>query len=170
MDVVPRAITLTGSIDEQRQLHLDAPLPIAGPSRVRVIILISEGAEIDEREWLRLATSNPAFDFLRAPEEDLYTLTDGKPFRDEDVKRIELDEATAPLAEYARDAGSEALVLTVNGKPVAALVPIENADLETVTLSTHPWFLALIERSRARQNAEGGISPEEMRRRLGLSG
>jgi len=55
-----------------------------------------------------------------------------------------------------------------NGKPVAAVVPIENADLETVTLSTHPQFLALIERSRSRQKAEGGISSAEMRRRLGV--
>jgi hypothetical protein len=35
-------------------------------------------------------------------------------------------------------------------------VPIANADVETVTLSTHPRFLALIERSRVRQNTEGG--------------
>jgi hypothetical protein len=47
-------------------------------------------------------------------------------------------------------------------------VPIENADIETVTLSTHPQFLSLIERSRACQNTEGGISSDEMRRRLGL--
>lgn len=43
-----------------------------------------------------------------------------------------------------------------------------NADLETVTLSTSPEFIDLIERSRARLRAEGGISPEEMRRQLGL--
>lgn len=60
-----------------------------------------------------------------------------------DMKKIELDNAT-----------------------VAALVPIENTDLETATLSTHPRFLALIERSRSRQKAEGGISSAEMRRRL----
>ena len=40
--------------------------------------------------------------------------------------------------------------------------------LEAVALGKHPDFLALIERSRARQRAEGGISSEEMRRRLGL--
>ena len=77
-------------------------------------------------------------------------------------------EATAPLAEYAREVNKEPLILTVDGKPIAALVPIENADLETVTLSTHPEFLALIERSRARQKAEGGLSSAEMRRRLGF--
>ena len=84
------------------------------------------------------------------------------------MKTIELVQATAPLAEYAKEVNKELIIITVGGKPVAALVPIENADLETVTLSTHPQFLALIERSRARQKAEGGISSAEMRRRLGL--
>jgi antitoxin (DNA-binding transcriptional repressor) of toxin-antitoxin stability system len=84
------------------------------------------------------------------------------------MKTIELVQATAPLAEYAQEVSKEPIIITLGGKPVAALVPIENADLETVTLSTHPQFLALIECSRARQKAEGGISSAEMRRRLGL--
>jgi antitoxin (DNA-binding transcriptional repressor) of toxin-antitoxin stability system len=84
------------------------------------------------------------------------------------MKTLELAQATAPLVEYAQDVGRAPLILTVGGKPVAALVSIENADLETITLSTHPQFLALIERSRTRDNTEGGILTEEMRRRLGL--
>jgi len=84
------------------------------------------------------------------------------------MKMLEMTKATAPLAEYARDVNKEPVILTADGKPVAALVSIENADLETVTLSTHPQFIALIERSRARQKAEGGISSAEMCRRLGL--
>jgi antitoxin (DNA-binding transcriptional repressor) of toxin-antitoxin stability system len=84
------------------------------------------------------------------------------------MKMLELAKATAPLAEYARDVNKEPVILTADGKPVAALVSIENADLETVTLSTHPQFIALIERSRARQKTEGGISSAEMRHRLGL--
>lgn len=84
------------------------------------------------------------------------------------MKTLEMAEATAPLAEYAREVGKGPLILTVGGKPVAALVPIKNVDLETATLSTHPPFLALIERSRERQKAEGGISTAEMRHRLGL--
>ena len=83
MDVMLKAIEVAGSIDEQRQLHLDAPLPIAGPSRVRVIILISEQADVDESEWLRSAAANPAFHFLKEPEEDIYTPADGKPFYDQ---------------------------------------------------------------------------------------
>lgn len=84
MDSILKAIEVTGEIDEQRQLHLDAPLPIIGPSRVRVIILVTEQveADIDEKEWLRAAANNPAFDFLKDPEEDIYTLDDGEPFRD----------------------------------------------------------------------------------------
>lgn len=84
------------------------------------------------------------------------------------MKTLEISKATAPLAEYAQSVSKEPIVLTVGGKPVAALVAIENTDLETAMLSTHPQFLALIERSRARQKAEGGISSAEMRRRLGL--
>ena len=45
---------------------------------------------------------------------------------------------------------------------------LENADRETEPLSTNPQFLALIERSRARQKAKGGVSSAKMRRRLGL--
>ena len=84
------------------------------------------------------------------------------------MRTVEVAKATAPLAEYAREISKEPVVLTVDGKPVAALVAIENADMETVTLSNHPFFLAVIERSRARHKAEGGISNQEMRRRLGL--
>lgn len=40
-------------------------------------------ADIDEEEWLYAAASNPAFDFLKEPEEDIYTSADGKPFHDE---------------------------------------------------------------------------------------
>ena len=83
------------------------------------------------------------------------------------MKTLELDEATASLAEYAREMNEEPVIITVDGKPVAALVPIGDADLETVSLSTDPRFIALIRRSRARLKAEGGVSSEEMRRRLG---
>ena len=84
------------------------------------------------------------------------------------MKKIEMAKASAPLSEYAQKVSKEPVILTVDGKPVAALVAIENADMETATLSTHPKFLAIIERARARQKAEGGISIAEMRRRLGM--
>ncbi len=84
------------------------------------------------------------------------------------MRTVELAQATGSLAEYAKQVSKEPIIVTVEGKPAAALVSIENADVETVTLSTNAQFIALIERSRARQTAEGGISSAEMRLRLGL--
>jgi len=83
MGVAAKAIETTGTIDAQRRLVLDELLPVAGPTRVRVIILLPEEADIDEMEWLRAAATNPAFDFLKEPEEDIYTLDDGRPFYDQ---------------------------------------------------------------------------------------
>ncbi len=84
------------------------------------------------------------------------------------MKTIAVEKAPPSLAKFARRVKREPMVFTAKGRPVAALVPVPNADLETVTLSNDPRFLAIIERSRARQRAEGGISTQEMRRRLGL--
>ncbi len=84
------------------------------------------------------------------------------------MKVIEKVEATAPLAEYTSKMKKAPVIVTSKGRPIGALVPIENADLETVSLSTNPKFLELIERSRARHRGEGGISSEEKRRRLGV--
>ena len=79
-----KAIEVTGTIDEHQELHLDEQLPIGGPTRVRVIILVPDGSDIDEGEWLRAGARNPAFDFLSDPGEDIYTPTDGKPFVDQE--------------------------------------------------------------------------------------
>jgi hypothetical protein len=60
------------------------------------------------------------------------------------------------------------IIVVRGGKPFAAVVPIRNADEETVSLSTNQKFLAIIERSRSRIKKEGGISAKEIRRRLKL--
>ncbi|MCA9440886.1 MAG: type II toxin-antitoxin system prevent-host-death family antitoxin [Candidatus Omnitrophica bacterium] len=82
------------------------------------------------------------------------------------MKIIEKDQATGALSEYATEIGEGPVVITNHGKPVAALVSIENADLETISLSTNPQFLELIERSRESVREEGGISSEELRGRF----
>lgn len=84
------------------------------------------------------------------------------------LKTIEMARATAPLATYVRKATREPLVITQKGQPVAVLVPVQGIDLESLSVSTDPNFLNLLERSRASYEAEGGISDEEMRRRLGI--
>ncbi len=82
MENTLRAIETTGTVDERRQLRLDEPLPVAASGKVRVIVLISE-EDAEDREWLRAAAANPAFDFLNDPEEDVYTPDDGRPFGDQ---------------------------------------------------------------------------------------
>jgi antitoxin (DNA-binding transcriptional repressor) of toxin-antitoxin stability system len=80
---------------------------------------------------------------------------------------VDVANATESLASYIRKAaGSGPVVVTNEGQPVAALVLLEDTDLESVALSTDPEFLALIQSSRARQAQEGGLSSAEVRRRL----
>jgi hypothetical protein len=81
---------------------------------------------------------------------------------------LEVAEATQPMAAYVEKTHSGPLVLTENGQPVAVMVSIELADLESISLSLDPKFLAIIERSRERHRREGGLSSDEVRRQLGL--
>ena len=46
MDVALKAIETTGTIDIQHRLLLDEQLHVPGPTRVRVIILLPEDADI----------------------------------------------------------------------------------------------------------------------------
>jgi len=82
------------------------------------------------------------------------------------VKVIEQQDATRSLAEYAAEIGSGALVVTDHGHPVAALVPLDDADMETVKLSTAPQFVRLIEQARLASRTEGGISAAEIRQQI----
>ncbi len=77
------AIETTGIVDAQHQLRLDEPLPIAGPSRVKVIILLPEAGDFEESAWTKAAAASPAFEFLKDSAEDLYTRADGRPFHDQ---------------------------------------------------------------------------------------
>jgi len=74
------AIQATAIIDADGQLRLDVQLPVAGPSRVRVIILVPDARELSEEEWSKQVIKSPSFEFLKDPGEDVFTLNDGKPF------------------------------------------------------------------------------------------
>jgi len=85
------------------------------------------------------------------------------------MKTLELTQATATLVDYVQNMGPETHILNINGQPVAALMPLENLDMETISLSTNPEFLAILAESRASLKAEGGITLAEVKRRLGLA-
>lgn len=72
-----QAIETTAQVDQLGNLKLLTPLSVRN-QKVRVIILLPEEDDIDDKSWL-LAVKNPAFDFLNEPEEDIYTVRDGNP-------------------------------------------------------------------------------------------
>ena len=76
-----KAIEVAGTIEADRRVRLDEPLPPGVVGRVRLIILVGEDEPTDQ-EWLHAASQSGSFDFLNAPEEDRYTLHDGRPFDD----------------------------------------------------------------------------------------
>jgi len=82
------------------------------------------------------------------------------------MRTVELNDATQSLAEYAQQVDGGPIIVTSNGRPIAAVVALPNTDAETIALSQNPHFLAIIERSRTRHAREGGISSVEMRRRF----
>jgi hypothetical protein len=56
------------------------------------------------------------------------------------------------------------IIVMYKGVALAALVPLDNTDYETVSLSTNPECIAMLERSRARGHEERGVSTAEMRK------
>jgi hypothetical protein len=68
-----------------------------------------------------------------------------------------------PSASSEETASSSAMIITFRGVALAALIPLDNINYETVSLSTNPEFIEILEQSRKRVSEEGGISSEEMR-------
>jgi antitoxin (DNA-binding transcriptional repressor) of toxin-antitoxin stability system len=84
------------------------------------------------------------------------------------MTKVEFKKASGPLSEYAEKARKDPIIVIKRGKPFAAVIPIRNADEETIALSTNRKFLNIIERSRSRVKRKGAISAKALRRRLGL--
>ena len=73
-----KAIETMGTVDKDGRILLEH-LPISTPMTVRVIVLAPETDDIEENDWIHALQGNPAFDFLKDLEEDLYSKTDGRP-------------------------------------------------------------------------------------------
>jgi len=84
------------------------------------------------------------------------------------VKKVEVTQATNSLEHYARELGQEPLVLTEGGHAIAALLPIDDADVESMALSLSPRFQAVIDRARAEYRNGASLSAEDVRRELGI--
>jgi antitoxin (DNA-binding transcriptional repressor) of toxin-antitoxin stability system len=85
------------------------------------------------------------------------------------MRNIEVTQANDSLGQSVRDLAGEPLVVTEAGVPIAALVPIDELDLESLALGSNPRFLAIIEEARAQCRQGLGLSTEDVRRELGLN-
>ena len=83
------------------------------------------------------------------------------------MRTVEISQAADSLPEYGRRKRGETWVLTRRGRPVAAVVPLDDEDYFSMRLANDPRFIEIIERSRASYEATGGVSLGEMRRRYG---
>jgi PHD/YefM family antitoxin component YafN of YafNO toxin-antitoxin module len=82
------------------------------------------------------------------------------------MKTIEITKALKPLSEYANELDKEILVLTSNERPVAALVSLKNVDIESLSLSTNPDFMEIIEKSRKDFKFGKRLSLDEMKEEI----
>ena len=73
------AIETTGTIEQNGRIVIDETFSVNAPTSVRVIVLFPESEDLNESDWSQAASKNEAFDFLNDPDEDIYSLTDGKP-------------------------------------------------------------------------------------------
>jgi len=85
------------------------------------------------------------------------------------MKNIDMSRSRRSLASYVRELdGGEPLVITKNGKTIAALVPLTDMDWESFAVSTNPTFRKIIEEARKSFKLHGGISTEEVCQQLGI--
>jgi antitoxin (DNA-binding transcriptional repressor) of toxin-antitoxin stability system len=66
------------------------------------------------------------------------------------MTKVEFENASRPLSEYATKARKAPVVVYKRGRPFAAVIPLRSADDETLVLSTNRKFLKIIDRSRTR--------------------
>jgi hypothetical protein len=83
------------------------------------------------------------------------------------MKTLDLADVAA-LVPHLQSEAQEPLFLIKDGHTVAAVVPADDDDVESLLLSINPQFQSILERSQKRLESEGGLSTAEVRERLGL--
>ncbi len=73
------------------------------------------------------------------------------------MKTVEIAKAIASLAAYAKDVRKEPIIVTVKEKPTAALLAIENEDVETVTQHRPPVYRAHYAVTRSSEDRRGNV-------------
>ena len=85
------------------------------------------------------------------------------------MKVMKLPKELQSFLEVAETAEEETLVFTEKKRPVAALVSLRKVDRESLTLSTNPEFLKIIETARKEIRAGKTTSLEALERKFGVA-
>jgi prevent-host-death family protein len=78
---------------------------------------------------------------------------------------VDIGQATGSLSDYAREANNGTVVVTRHGKPIAAVVPLDDDAWEDLRVSTDPDFARIIARSEERYRREGDVPLEKLQPR-----
>jgi hypothetical protein len=78
-------------------------------------------------------------------------------------KQIELSTATKSLAEYTSEFSEDNVILTLNGKAIAAVFSLKNIDDESLSLSLNSDFISIIEKARKEITQGETLSLSEMK-------
>ncbi len=85
------------------------------------------------------------------------------------MRIVDINQAVdLPLEFGRRKRRRETWVLTRRGRPVAAVVPVDDEDYFSMRLADDARFIEIIERSRASYKATSGIPLAEARRKYGV--
>ena len=84
------------------------------------------------------------------------------------MKLVPVDQTELTVPEIAKMAKQETVILTQNGKPLAAVKDLSGTDWESVSLANDPKFIAIIEASRRSYRKSGSTSLRDLRSDLGL--
>lgn len=77
------------------------------------------------------------------------------------MKSASAGEAAASLQSLLDEVGDGPVIITRDGRPVAALVSIEDEDLDRFVLAHTPRFRRLLEESYESIKRDGGLGEEE---------
>jgi PHD/YefM family antitoxin component YafN of YafNO toxin-antitoxin module len=82
------------------------------------------------------------------------------------MKAMKLPKELQSFLDVAESAEEETLVFTKKKRPVAALISLRKVDRESLTLSTNPQFLKIIESSRKQVREGKTISLEALQKKF----
>ncbi len=82
---------------------------------------------------------------------------------------VSLEQEGLTLHEVAELLRSGPVLVTAQGQPVMAVVALDEAEAEAWLMGQSEELMSIVERSRRELREAGGLSPEELRRELGLT-